>query len=148
MNTRRISVAIAALSVALAAVGSRSQELTGTPVDPALQRAADDLQGCLESAPSSTRLESTTTMAGAVVDATRVTHWGASRDGRCNRDRCAAPDGLRRVVDLAFEAGEPHASWSADDRARHGYYIAVGANRAAVVALGREIRAAVKVLYA
>jgi hypothetical protein len=57
-------------------------------------------------------------MAGAVVDATRVTHWGASRDGRCNRDRCAAPDGLRRVVDLAFEAGEPHASWSADDRAR------------------------------
>lgn len=118
MNIRRISVAIAALSVALAAAGSRSQDLTGTPVDPALQRAADDLQGCLESAPASTRLESTTTMAGTVVDTTRVTRWGAARDGRCNRDRCAAPDGLRRVVDLSFEAGEPHASWSADDRAR------------------------------
>lgn len=118
MNIRRIFVGVAALLVTVAAVGSRSQDLTGTPVDPTVQRAADDLQGCLESAPSSTRLESTTTVAGTIVDATRVTRWDAARDGRCNRDRCAAPDGLRRVVDLTFEAGEPHVSWSANDRAR------------------------------
>ena len=118
MNIRSTSVCTAALLVVLGSADSRSQDLTGTPIDPVLQRAADDLQGCLESAPSSTRLESTTVVAGTVVDATRVTRWGAARDGRCNPDRCAAPDGLRRVVDLEFEAGEPHAAWSADDRAR------------------------------
>jgi hypothetical protein len=113
-----MSIGTATLIVMAAAVDSRSQDFTGPHADPALQRMADDLQGCLESGPMSTRLESTAAVAGSLVDTTRVIRWGTAKDSRCNVDRCDAPDGLQRVVDFEFEASEPHASWSADDRAR------------------------------
>lgn len=50
-------------------------------------------------------------------------------------------------IEMNFRPGQTLKA-PLDDRGRHGYYIAVGTTRGDVIALGQEIRAAVKVDYA
>ena len=119
--SRALATVVGATAVTLFGVIVSAGPRSELYADAALQRDADLLQRCLESQPW--QLESTLSTNGRIADAVRITRWDASSAHRCapseaTLDRCDAPHGLQRIVNLEFIAGEAHPAWSANDRVR------------------------------
>ena len=119
LRQRYRALALGALSLSVTFIAP-----TELRADAALQHAAESLQRCLEPQLAPWQIESTISTAGRMTDTIRMTRWGDVPDSGCpaSRDRlggaCTLPHGLKRVVRLDLQAGEPHPAWSANDRAR------------------------------